>query len=86
MVDWMASGGYRTASLVPTLRATSTLVVWGEEDGIIPLSPAAAKLMGDLPPPARLLTVPRCGHVPHLEAPAALAAAVVGFLGEEEAV
>jgi pimeloyl-ACP methyl ester carboxylesterase len=60
-----------------------TLVVWGERDGVVPLRHAqvyrteiaAAKLVG----------LPECGHLPHVEQPEALAAAVLTFLQPAEA-
>lgn len=56
-----------------------TLLVWGEEDRITPPAVGEAFLAGL--PDARLVTIPRCGHAPMLEAPAAFVAAVAGFLG-----
>jgi pimeloyl-ACP methyl ester carboxylesterase len=55
-----------------------TLVVWGGNDPIVPLADGqdyAAKIPG-----AKLLIVPKCGHVPSLERPAEFMAAVEPFL------
>ncbi len=48
------------------LRVPVTLV-WGENDGILPLE--YARRMKDAIPGAHLRTIPRCGHVPHGECP-----------------
>jgi pimeloyl-ACP methyl ester carboxylesterase len=55
-----------------------TLLAWGEDDRIFPLSQgrvAAAEI-----PAARLLTFPRCGHFPQVEAARPLHGALLGFL------
>jgi pimeloyl-ACP methyl ester carboxylesterase len=55
-----------------------TLVVWGERDGFIPQAQGEryVELIGG----ARLEVIPRCGHLPVLETPDALATLVTGFL------
>jgi pimeloyl-ACP methyl ester carboxylesterase len=55
-----------------------TLVVWGAEDQLVPLSDGrdyAAKIPG-----ARLVVIPDCGHAPCIENPGAFLAAVRPFL------
>lgn len=55
-----------------------TLVVWGAEDGVVPLEDGkdfAARIAG-----ARLVVIPDCGHAPPIEAPAAFEAEVLPFL------
>jgi pimeloyl-ACP methyl ester carboxylesterase len=55
-----------------------TLVVWGENDSLVPLADGkdyAAKIPG-----AKLVIVPRCGHAPSIERPAEFMAAVEPFL------
>lgn len=57
-----------------------TLVVWGEEDALIPVEEArasAARL-----PQGRFVELPACGHVPTSECPEAFVAAVLPFLLE----
>lgn len=58
------------------------LLVWGEEDRITPLEVAGRFLAGLAD--ARLVTIPRCGHVPMLEAPGLFGAHVAAFLEELE--
>jgi pimeloyl-ACP methyl ester carboxylesterase len=55
-----------------------TLVVWGENDPIVPLDDGkdfAAKIPG-----AKLVIVPKCGHAPSIERPEEFMAAVGPFL------
>ncbi len=52
------------------------LVVWGENDGVVPLECAHAYV--EALPRARLKIVPGCGHAVDLEAPEALVAAITG--------
>ena len=65
------------ASSVRAVRAP-VLVVWGEEDRLFPAA-HARRLAGELPG-ARLHLIPRCGHAPAEEQPAALLDAVLPFL------
>ncbi|MSQ47580.1 MAG: alpha/beta fold hydrolase [Deltaproteobacteria bacterium] len=50
--------------LLPRLRMP-TLVVWGQEDRLIPVE--CAELYRQAIPGARLEVLPQCGHYPHLE-------------------
>jgi len=54
------------------------LVVWGENDKIMP--PEYAKLWRERLPVARVVMVPRCGHLPHVEHAAAVAGHVLDFI------
>ncbi len=56
------------------------LVVWGEQDGIVPLAHAhrAARLL----PRGRCRTIPDCGHMPHLEQPQEFRRRVDEFLAD----
>lgn len=65
--------------LLRTIQAP-TLLLWGEQDQMIPLANAQDYLQAL--PHARLATLPRVGHVPHEDAPAAGLAAVQAFLAE----
>jgi pimeloyl-ACP methyl ester carboxylesterase len=55
-----------------------TLVLWGAEDRLFPFPYGEAWAKGI--PVARLVTLDRCGHLPHLEAPDRFADAVLDFL------
>jgi pimeloyl-ACP methyl ester carboxylesterase len=54
-----------------------TLIVWGEQDRLLPLDYAAAWRRAI--PGARLATVPGAGHLPHAEKPEETAAAIIHF-------
>jgi pimeloyl-ACP methyl ester carboxylesterase len=54
------------------------LVVWGDDDKIIP--PAYAALWRERLPDARLVMVPDCGHLPHVEQAPLVARHVIDFL------
>lgn len=72
LVDMEAVGATFEAIRAPTL------VVWGEDDRIVPLEDGrrlAARIPG-----ARLKVLPRCGHAPNEERPAELCALVRRFL------
>lgn len=58
-----------------------TLVVWGEEDALIPVE-AGRRAAGRIPG-ARFTSLPECGHLPMEECPEALLEAVLGFLGSD---
>ncbi len=55
-----------------------TLVVWGEEDALIPVR--AGRKAAERIPEAELAVLPECGHLPMEECPAAFLAAVLPFL------
>lgn len=55
-------------------------VIWGDEDRLFP--PAYADHYAAVLPQARRTILPDCGHLVHLEAPEALAAAIAGFVEE----
>ena len=57
--------------------AAPTLLAWGEHDRLAPL--VCAEVWRNEIPGARLVTFAHSGHVPHLEEPAAVAAAVIEF-------
>jgi len=56
------------------------LLLWGERDGMIPFSNAQAYLQNL--PNARLVALPRLGHVPQEEAPQTSVAPVLAFLSQ----
>jgi len=65
--------------LLPAIRVP-TLVIVGEEDTAIP--PDVARQMAEGIPDARLVVIPRAGHLANVEAPEAFNEAVRGFLRE----
>ncbi|HWP29730.1 MAG TPA: alpha/beta hydrolase [Chloroflexota bacterium] len=58
--------------------AAPTLIVWGEEDGLI--APAYADEFAHRIATARRELIARAGHLPHLEQPEAVVSLVRGFL------
>jgi pimeloyl-ACP methyl ester carboxylesterase len=58
-----------------------TLVVWGEDDRVVPVS--AGKVYAKALPKAKLEIVKSCGHCVDMEQPDALAKLVTTFLGQE---
>ncbi|MFO1036220.1 MAG: alpha/beta fold hydrolase [Geminicoccaceae bacterium] len=91
--DLMLAPGVRDAVLarldqtvlvdpVPLLQRIEapTLILWGEQDRLIPIANAAAYLQAI--PDARLVKLPNLGHVPQEESPAVSLAPVRAFLNE----
>jgi len=60
-----------------------TLLIWGDHDRMFPKQHALAYQRSI--PGAKMLIVPECGHVPHIEKPDAFVAALEGFLGARQA-
>ncbi len=65
------------AKRLPYLR-TPTLVLWGEQDRLIP--PAYAQAFADRLAGARVSLIPNAGHLPMVEQPEAFDAALDAFL------
>ena len=63
--------------LLPAI-ATPTLLVWGRQDAIVPLS--SCELYREGIPGARAAVIEDCGHMPEMEKPEEFAEAVVEFL------
>jgi triacylglycerol lipase len=57
---------------------TPTLIVWGEQDEMIPL--AVGQNLHSRIPGSKLEVIPQCGHLPALEKPAEFVRCVIGFL------
>jgi pimeloyl-ACP methyl ester carboxylesterase len=55
-----------------------TLLVWGENDGIV--TPDYGAAYRDLIPGARMATIAKAGHLPHLEQPDGFMKELRGFL------
>lgn len=64
----------------PLMRSLTmpVLLVWGEHDPLVPLA-HARRMMNEMPQ-ARLVVIPRAGHVPMWESPAAFNREVSAFL------
>ena len=60
-----------------------TLLLWGEEDGMIPIAMADSYMKWI--PDCRLVPLPKLGHVPMEEAPEIALAPVLSFLAESDA-
>ena len=56
---------------------TPTMIVWGEQDRIIPTAYAAA--LKDLIPGSEVQMIAGCGHMPHVEKPEAFLNALNAF-------
>lgn len=76
-VAWLLGGGYSVSSLVPKLASAGSqcVVLWGRQDRVLPASDYIGKFVSALPE-ATYRWVENCGHVPHLEQPSAVAAAI----------
>ena len=79
---WSSLGKSSLWSSAPTVRAP-TLVVWGREDRVI--SVRRAMRTARVIPKARLLVLPRTGHVAQMERPIVVAKAVLGMWEHVEA-
>jgi pimeloyl-ACP methyl ester carboxylesterase len=66
--------------LLPRLKRLPTLLVWGRQDPIIPLS--AGQLYHDCIPDSRLVVLDDCGHRPEIEKPQEFLRSVQQFLRE----
>ncbi|MCO5584674.1 hypothetical protein L7F22_038605 [Adiantum nelumboides] len=75
-VDFMLSGGYNVASRVSEV-TKETLIIWGEQDNILSKD-TPQKFRNDLPH-AKLVYINKCGHLPHVEKPEAVAALISDF-------
>lgn len=58
-----------------------TLLVWGDTDRLFPKEHALA--YGQAIPGAKLVIIPKCGHVPQIEQPDAFVAALESFIGAQ---
>ena len=66
-------------NLLPRLKRLPTLLVWGREDPIVPLS--AGQLYHDSIPNSRLEIIDNCGHRPEVEQPGRFVDVVQGWFG-----
>ena len=61
-VDWLLGGGYSVSSLLPTLRDTRCLILWGRQDRVLPPQDNVPTFLRQLPS-ADFRWVEQCGHV-----------------------
>ena len=73
----VGNGAERLDNSISGIRAP-TLIVWGQQDEIIPL--AAGELTHQRIRGSELVVIPECGHVPALEKPAEFVQHVLRFL------
>ncbi len=67
--------------LLHRLKRLPTLIVWGRDDAIIPLS--AGQLYNESIPGSRLAVLDNCGHRPEIERPGEFTRILSGFLKED---
>ncbi|GAA4549323.1 alpha/beta fold hydrolase [Amycolatopsis samaneae] len=79
---WSAVGPASLWAVAPTV-STPTLVVWGNHDRVI--SVRRAERTARVIPHARLLVLPRTGHVAQMERPNVVARAVLGMWEQVDA-
>jgi pimeloyl-ACP methyl ester carboxylesterase len=79
-VAWAQRAMAGRADSAATLRDADVpaLILHGEEDNLIPV--AAARQLAELLPRAEIVTLPGTGHLPPLEVPAEVTAAMVDWL------
>lgn len=79
-VEFMISGGYNVVNQIGHVKQ-KTLILWGEDDQIID-SKLAVRLHCELPN-AIIRQIPNCGHLPHVEKPAAVTKLIAEFIEED---
>lgn len=80
LIAFTKSGGYNfLTTKIPEI-ACPTLVIWGEQDKI--LGTKDARRFERAIPHSKLVWIPNCGHVPHLEKPQETAAAIAPFVAQ----
>ncbi|XP_047962867.1 uncharacterized hydrolase YugF-like [Salvia hispanica] len=82
-VDFMTSGGYNVSAQIGEVKQ-KTLIIWGENDQIIDYK-LAVRLHSEIPN-AMLRQIPECGHIPHVEKPAAVSKLIAEFVQAESKV
>lgn len=80
LIAFTKSGGYNfLTTKIPEI-TSPTLVIWGEQDKI--LGTKDARRFERAIPDSKLVWIPNCGHVPHLEKPQETAAAIAPFVAQ----
>ncbi|KAG6398884.1 hypothetical protein SASPL_140355 [Salvia splendens] len=82
-VDFMTSGGYNVSAQIGEVKQ-KTLIIWGENDQIIDYK-LAVRLHSEIPN-AMIRQIPECGHIPHIEKPAAVSKLIAEFVRAESKV
>jgi pimeloyl-ACP methyl ester carboxylesterase len=78
LISFTRSGGYRSCKTRLAEIQVPTLILWGEGDRILGTKDAAR--FHSTIPQSKLVWVPECGHVPHLEKPEFTAKSMMDFL------
>lgn len=81
LLSFMLSGGFSPSAKVPQIMSP-TLVLWGQQDGILEKD-FAYKFIENLPD-GQLQFIEECGHVPHLEQPDETAKLISSFLTSDK--
>jgi pimeloyl-ACP methyl ester carboxylesterase len=79
---WQFPDNPRLASYLYRVKCP-TLIVWGERDGVVPVSHGYVYQTEIVD--AALTVLPACGHLPHVEQPEAVANTVLHYLGRCDA-
>ncbi len=77
LISFTRSGGYPSCKARLSEIQVPTLILWGEGDRILGTKDAAR--FHRAIPQSKLMWVPGCGHIPHLEKPNITAAAILEF-------
>ncbi len=77
LISFTRSGGYRSVRSHLSHLQLPTLILWGAADRI--LGTKDAECFRKAIPQSKLIWIPDCGHVPHLEKPDAIASAILEF-------
>jgi pimeloyl-ACP methyl ester carboxylesterase len=78
LISFTRSGGYRSCKSRLAGIRVPTLILWGEGDRILGTKDAAR--FHSAIPQSKLVWVPDCGHVPHLEKPELTAEMILDFV------
>lgn len=78
LIAFTRSGGYGSFRAQLANLKPSTLILWGESDRI--LGTEDAKRLHEVIPGSKLIWIPDCGHVPHLEQPQLTAQHLLQFI------
>ncbi|KAK6133762.1 hypothetical protein DH2020_032473 [Rehmannia glutinosa] len=82
-VDFMISGGYNVSAQIEQVKQKA-LIIWGENDQIID-NRLAVRLHSELQN-AIIRQIPDCGHIPHVEKPAAVSKLITEFVRAESKI